>query len=515
MGPLRIFAALVFLYNSAIADQIILVDRSGSMRPYYQQDIPKVLAKRIFQACTQFDHAQLAVFSSTVSTIDGFDDRGFGYLRGPSSTLIDNALDFAIEGKYTIAWILTDNIEDEPGSVEAGNTEKFYQRLRENVVQKVVIFPILQSSGNPGLILYGILLSPRDDVFEKSILEVQEVLGREFRTEALRMKPLDRNTVEIVILKNHLLKKKKISEGDSIEDSLEVRFKSKFEHLRISDALIQEPKLIPEFEKGSILEPQTLEWTITPNKIRVLDPFQETQQIYRVRLKIGNVKLKKDLGSLMTAAFGKPREDFTVGLSFLLKVEQGNFQFKDSFLQTFNANSIAEAKSTGKIYGLTGLPALLGAGTIPIATEAKLQFGFDRPWWPSLVLIALVLLALILLSGLGILLFRFVQPLLRQRDWNVKITTKGGEPLDCACEDGTVTLRGEEIGKVQSGEFVPSPGIQLQEPDLRDEAKETIRVQDGTKLRFKKGIQEYFLVFMSKEQDHTKGSHQPYVPTQR
>jgi hypothetical protein len=488
--------------NSLSASQLILIDRSGSMRPYYQIGVTKDIATKIFNVCRVEGETGLAVFSSNVIAIPNLNDSRFDYERGASFTLLDRAIEFAIKGKYDLTWVVTDNIQDEPWAPQVYNTEVFYQQLRGDEVKKVVIFPILQPQGRCGLVIYGILLSKKDAIFEKELLMVQEVLRPSYQTEALRMKPLDTHTIEMVVLEGKVTKSsRKISEGQVLVDSLDVRFKSKFDHLKIIDALITEPQIQPEPEPGSILLPEKMEWTITPKTITTLDPFEETQQIYKVYLNLGKIRLKKDIASLWTAAFSKSHEKFAVNLSFFLKVEEGNFRFKDSFLRNYNAQTMAEAKRTGKIYALSNLPILLGAGTYPILTETRLFYDFARPWWPAFLFIIIFLVGAAVIAGVAFGIYKTIINFLPKTKWNVRAETTQGLELSCDSQpDGTVIVDGDNIGEIRRNRFFPSELITpVREYKEDEESRGDFPLYEGAKYRFKKYEQELRLIFNKKE----------------
>jgi len=499
-----IILGVLFILNFLNASQLILIDRSGSMRPYYEANVVRDLSTKILEVCQNEGATEIAVFSSNVVKISNLQDPRFDYERGASFTLLDRAIDFALNGGYTLTWMITDNIQDEPWSPQAGNTEVFYQRLRGERVEKVVIFPILQPPGRCGLVIYGILLSENDTIFERELDEVQDVLNPQYQTEALRMKPLDKNTIELVILKGKVTESgKKVSAGKILVDSLEVRFKSKFEHLKIIDALITEPQTLTEFEPGSILVPEKMEWTITPKTITTLDPFEETQQIYKVYLNLGKINMKKDIASLWAAAFSKPHEKFSVNLKFFLKVQQGNFRFKESFLRKYNAQTMSEARNTGRIYGLTNLPILLGAGTHPILTETKLVYDFARPWWPAFLFIILFLVGLGAVVGISYVICKAIcGPGLKPK-WTVRAETPQGRELSCNSQpDGTVIVDGDDIGKIRRNRFFPSEIITPVGEYEEDEApRGDFPLNDGVKYRFKKYGQEFWLIFKKKEEN--------------
>src|SRR5207247_1612403 len=109
-----------------------------------------------------------------------------------------------------------------------GNTEVFYRELRSSAVGRVVIFPLLQSPGTAGLVLYAMQLSPAvDELFEREVAEFLDHAKGTYRTEALRMKPLNNSAIEVNLVRGNLQPNKNgpvvYKEGQNIHETLEIR----------------------------------------------------------------------------------------------------------------------------------------------------------------------------------------------------------------------------------------------------------------------------------------------------
>jgi hypothetical protein len=190
-------------------------------------------------------------------------------------------------------------------------------------------------------------------------------------------------------------------------------------------------------------------------------------------------------------------------LKFFLKVQQGNFRFKESFLRKYNAQTMSEARNTGRIYGLTNLPILLGAGTHPILTETKLVYDFARPWWPAFLFIILFLVGLGAVVGISYVICKAIcGPGLKPK-WTVRAETPQGRELSCNSQpDGTVIVDGDDIGKIRRNRFFPSEIITPVGEYEEDEApRGDFPLNDGVKYRFKKYGQEFWLIFKKKEEN--------------
>jgi hypothetical protein len=520
MGRLRggslLFLLLLVTSTVRAQSNALLVDRSGSMRPYYNAGVVRDLGGAIYDVLSRQGGAQILAFDVDVAPLPGPEALSNQPL-GPF-TYLDRAIDHATGRPYDIAWIITDNIESQPTDPDAGNTEVFYRRLRSDAVRKVVIFPVLRSPGTPGIVVYAVQISPgAGETFDR---EVNDFLGQvkgAYRTEALRMKPLDRDAVEVNLAQTAQRPKgwNGYKEGQQITEKLEARFKSRLEHLKIVDAEVEVPPAAPEFSAASLLVPEKREVSITPERVPTLDPQEESPQVYTVTADLGRVKLKKDLRSLWEAATrGKRYEDITLRIAFVIKVPQENFKFKDSFVRTYSAASLAEAKGTGKVYSIEKLPLLLSEATTPIVAENTLQIRVEYPWWPVVVL---ALLMLLLLGLLALVVFAAVRGLSgltgRTSKWAVSAATERGTPLDCQTDAGRVAVQGNEVGLISRNVFTPRRGVKL------GGGAESARIEDGLQLKVEQRGRLILLLFKRDGTGAGDGKGEPtraeYIPQKR
>lgn len=497
MGSLRTAALIILILWTSPAltqDQAILVDRSGSMTFYYQSGLVNDLVEKIDSVLRPQGHVQLVAFSDSVKPIQGVKD--LTSVPWGAFTYLDKAIDFVIKNQYAIAWMITDNIQDEPGAVEGENTKKFYQKLRGDSVRKVVIFPLVQRPGVPGIVIYAILLSPNgSEQFEKGVSHFLESVKGTYKTEALRMKPLDRDTVEMSFVGGRLVPGETTAvykEGQVIYETLEIRFKSRLDHLKVIDAKLEVPTASVEFGPASVLSPEKKEIAITPVTVPNLDPQGETEQTYTVSIDLGKIKLKRGLLTLWRAAWGKPRENVKLNLTFLMRVPQKNFKFKDSFLRTYNASSLQLAKSSGKVYGIESLPSLLAEGTTSIIVESPISFWVEYPWWPAVLFITLSVICAAIVAGA---IWAAKQFTLQSGRWTVKAQTEAGAAVSSeVTDDKEIVIQGRAVGIIKRNTFLLSDNVTLQDGQ---EEGEKVSLEDGKQIKIKMKRGNTFVLIFS------------------
>jgi hypothetical protein len=228
------------------------------MRAYYQNGLIGGLGKRIHGVMNMQKPApvKIGAFNNQVELVSDLNSINVG---GP--TYLDNAIAYALDNHYEIAWMITDNIMHRSGE-EEGKTTVFYERLKEKIVERVVIFPLKQERGsnNAGIIVYALLLSPAAETAFKQ--ETEEFARLTPNTVLLPMKPLDRDTIESTFVENPsptATPKPPYTDGSAVVETMQIRFRSKFDHLRIVDAEIVNPRVSPEFS----VQPQLIAWIRT------------------------------------------------------------------------------------------------------------------------------------------------------------------------------------------------------------------------------------------------------------
>lgn len=484
--------AAVLLLASAVAlaatRQGLFLDRSGSMKPHYQDGLIVDLGKSLLKTIQDDGQPTLFAFGSAVTPIAQISN--IEAIPFEQSTYLDQVLDKAVSGGFQIVWMVTDNVEDTPGAPEAGNTEVFYRRLRGEAVRRVTIFPIRQTPGTGGVVVYALLFDDAGrEAYDRQISSFGSRVGQALRTEALHMKPLDRDTIEISFLHAGAPNggTKTYSTGQPVQEHIEIRFKSRFDHIEIAGGSIKVVESAAKFDSQSLLVPERRVVSITPRVVQRLGAGDGTEQVYVVDVDLGKIALKKDVASLWKAAFGKSSEDALLNLQFLIEVPQKNFHLRKQFLQEYHAGTFAEARATGKVYAVDQLPSLMSDLVTEIRVNSPVVFRVEYPWWPALVWI---LLAAIII-GLLVLLIRVVPRMIpsRSRPWSVRAETEAKTPLECSLENATITVQRDVIGSIVNNAFQLGTGVSL------DNRATSAALSHGLRLKVATPRRAFYLIF--------------------
>lgn len=492
MERVMIRAAVALLLASAAVSaatkQGLFLDRSGSMKPYYADGLIVDLGQSLVKTIQDDGQPTLFAFGTSVAPIAQISS--IEALPFSESTYLDKVLDRAASDKLQIVWMVTDNVEDTPGAPEAGNTEVFYRRLRGEAVQRVTIFPVRQAPGRGGIVIYALLMDEAGrEAYDREISNFGSRIGQALHTESLRMKPLDRDTVEISFLRagGPTGGTKVYSTGQAVQEHIEIRFKSRFDHLEISGGSIKVVENAAKFDSQSLLVPERRAIAITPRVVQRLGAGDETEQVYIVDVDLGKIALKKDLASLWKAAFGKSSEEASLNLQFLIEVPQKNFHLRRQFLQQYHAGSLAEAKASGKVYAVDQLPSLMSDLVTEVHVNSPVVFRVEYPWWPALVWI---LLAAVIIGGL-VLLVRTIPRMMpsRSRPWTVRAETEAKSPLECSLDNSTITVQRDVIGSIVNNAFQPAAGVSLENRATSAALSHGLRMKVATPRR------AFYLIF--------------------
>jgi hypothetical protein len=514
MAPMRrVFGCAVLLMTTVFAGNVrhvLLIDRSGSMRPYYQNGLAQELIALFASVSNTEGNTEIYAFGTTTTQVQNAAQ--IEALPFSGSTYLDRAIDRASATHAAIAWMVTDNVEEQPGATEASNTEVFFRKLRSDAVRRLTVFPLRQSPGHAGIVVYALLLD--DSVAEAYERELADMARRGkglLHTEPLRMKPLDRDTVQISFVSATGPHGSTVTyaAGKPIREHLEIRFKSKFDHIEIEEGLIRVTPASPRFDSQSLLIPEQRVIAISPQRVRGLGAGDETEQIYSVDIDLGQVRLKNDLPSLWKAAWGKSGEEATLKLEFVIEVPQKNFHLRKQFIANYSASTVAEAKATGKVYAVDRLPSLMSEQITDVKVVSQVVFRVEYPWWPSVFWILLSVLALaIVFFGARMLLK--IKPG-GTKDWAVQATTERATPLDASIEQSSVMVQRERVGQIMGTRFTPVAGATLESgaPD--------IVLQAGIPVRVRLSDRRVILVFV--DRSHQKvaadASAAPIQPRRR
>jgi len=458
----------------------VLIDRSGSMKPYYLDRVVRQLSDTLLEALrAQSDDVAVYAFSEQAQRAKALED--IEQLPFGGSTMLDKALDRAVQDGAEVVWMITDNIQDPPGSTEAGDTEQFYKKLRSDAIEKVTIFPLRQPAGHPGLVIYALLKKDGDsDLYERALAGFHSRAAGILHTDALRMKPLDRDTVGISWVRANVNPRTSLityDTGKPVREIIEIKFKSKFDHIEITDSSISVVEREASFGKDSLVYPERQKIDISPRTVARLGPGDETEQVYTIDVDLGKLKLRNDLVSLWKAAWVRSSEDATLQLSFVIQVPQKNFRLRPKFLQEFHAGTVQEAKDTGKVYAVDKLPSLMSEAMTAVQVTSPVVFRVRYPSYPTFIWLAIFALAALIVIGVFVGLKRGVGVVTR-KSWDVEAKTQAGVSLDASVEkNGNVLVQRDMVGRVEHDDFVSAAGARIVQP-----AGAQVRLSDGLEV---------------------------------
>ena len=447
------------------AGQAIFVDRSGSMRPYFESGLIGSIVRPLDLAANAHGGVTEFAFSTDVSRVRSLEQ--INTMPFGEFTYLDKVID-ACERQHTpIGWIVTDNIED---TGAAGNTERFYRKLRGDEVRRVTVFPVLAQPGRPGLVVYALLFdSAANDLYDGMLAGFAEAGKGVIRTNPLRMKPVDRDTIEVTSRSLAPLTRRggpKVYEaGAPIRDSVEVRFKSKFDHIQIVDSALRVLGAAPAFQPDSLLVPERREVHLTPDRIRSLGPGDETTQVYLLTVDLGKLQLKSSPAAWWKAAWGKPGEEAQLDLKFQIEVPQQNFRLSPRFLNEFSAPTIEGARATGKVYAIDRLLSNVNGGNTRIEVDSPLYFKVNYPAWPAVLWIMLFVGAVAVALGMVVFGRRLLPT--RTRHWSVRAEAAGGYALDARIDGDRVLVEGENIARIEKNHLLPVHPTRLEGGAIR------------------------------------------------
>jgi hypothetical protein len=482
------------------------------MKPYYLDHVVRQLSDTLLGALrAQGEDVAVYAFSDHAQRVKGLED--VEQLPFGDSTMLDKALDRAVEDGIEIVWMITDNIQDAPGSTDTGDTEQFYKELRSDAVEKVTIFPLRQPPGRPGLVIYALLKKDGDsDLYERELAGFHGRAAGVLRTDALRMKPLDRDTVGISWVRANVNPRTSLityDTGKAVREVIEVKFKSKFDHIEITDSSVEVAKREATFGKDSLIYPEKQNIDISPRTVERLGPGDETEQVYRIDVDLGKLKLRNDLASLWKAAWVKSSEDATLQLGFVIQVPQKNFRLRPRFLQQFNAATLQDAKNTGKVYAIDLLPSLMSEAVTAVQVTSPVVFRVRYPSYPTFLWLAMFGLFGLLIIGLFVAVKRATAMALR-RSWDIEARTQPGVSLDGSIENGNVLVQREIVGRVEHATFVPATGTRIVQPPVAQ-----MRLSDGQEVTVEARSRLVVLRFKTKRSPATTTAPAAAPPRRR
>ncbi len=475
MARLTRLVGFVLLGQLALAGQVVLVDRSGSMKPYFERGSVEDLTRVLLAVCSEYGKPDLAVFSTEVKPVKSTGDKDFAYENFAwSFTEIDKAAKYVLDRKYDIGWIVTDNIQHQPGNPEGAHLDKFYELLKGPRVKKVYFFPILQPAGTQGLTVYALLLDWNQDArFEQMKSALSGRVQKNYQTEALLVKPLGRNTVKAEPV--HKPRARKYILGQSICDSVQIGFVSCFSHISFSSAKIDTPRLIRTAAAGkSGLGLAPVKYSVQPTTLPGLGPGQSTGPGFKMRYK-SKVTLT---GSLLKAAFAGGRVNAPMELPVVVSIRPSDLSLTREYQTKYDAATPEDARREGKVFGINRLPAELSERTVSCSTLVTIPLEADYGPLPALLL--LVILALVIAACL--VTYRLVKPLLGQRRLQV-FARLHDRDVQCRIDSdtGELIMERDTLGKVDVGHvFRPAMRYRL------TDGQEYVRLVPGLEFSLKR-----------------------------
>jgi len=491
----------------------VLIDRSGSMKPYYRDHVVRQLSDTLLEALrAQTGDVAVYAFSERAQRVKGLEE--IEQLPFGDSTLLDKALDRAVQDGVEVVWMITDNIQDAPGSTDVGDTEQFYKKLRSDEVEKVTIFPLRQPAGRPGLVIYALLKKDGDnDLYERELAGFHSRAQGILRTDALRMKPLDRDTVGISWVRANVNPRTSLityDTGKPVREIIEVKFKSKFDHIEITDSAIDVVKREASFGKDSLVYPEKQNIDISPRTVERLGPGDETEQVYKIDVDLGKLKLRNDLPSLWKAAWVKSSEDATLQLSFVIHVPQKNFRLRPKFLLEFHAATLQEAKDTGKVYAVDRLPGLMSEAVTDVQVTSPVVFRVRYPSYPTFLWLAMFALVALVILGIFVGVKRTAAMAMRG-SWDVEAKTQAGVTLGGGVEkNGNVMVQRDIVGRVEQDDFVPAAGARIVQPPVAN-----VRLTDGQEVTVEVSRRLVVLKFKTKRSAAATTTPAATIPPRR
>jgi hypothetical protein len=326
------------------------------------------------------------------------------------------------------------------------------------------------------------------------------------------MKPLDRDTVGISWVRANVNPRTSLityDTGKPVKEIIEIKFKSKFDHIEITDSSIDVAKRKASFGKDSLIYPEKQDIDISPRTVERLGPGDETDQVYKIDVDLGKLKLRNDLASLWKAAWVRSSEDATLQLSFVIQVPQKNFRLRPRFLEEFDAATLQEAKNTGKVYAVDRLPSLMSEAVTAVQVTSPVVFRVRYPSYPTFLWLAMIVLVGLMIVGVFIGVKR-AAALATRNSWDVEARTQAGVSLDGAVENGNVLVQREIVGRLEHDGFVPAAGTRIVQPPVAD-----MRLSDGQEITVEARRRLVVLRFKTKRRAAATASPAAAIPPRK
>ena len=435
--------ALTLAAGSAWADSVVLIDRSGSMRPYYGNGLAQRLTRDIVEASSATEAPDLKVFNTSVETSS---PAAFSRVVPTGDTNLTKALTDHV-GDYDRIWILTDNVQD-LGAGAGRDMADFYAALQAEGIRTIYVFPLRQAPGAAGLLVYAMTTLAETEGLDRQVKRFED-LTQDLQVSKLLMKPLGENAIDVRIVGSN--EELTFREGEPLAFENRITIRRKFDHVFFKSSPARTAAVSSPFAGDSCLVAEKGESDITPREVHT-----EGADQYSISVNFGRVSLRRNLNCLVHAAFVRSNIIERIETPVVIDVPRDRLRLSDAFLSDFAAASPDEATKSGKIFGLDKVPSFVAPETIhvriPVPRTVKVEYGPMA----AIILVGLGLItaAVVVVGGKAIV--QLASPKLR-----VVAETEAGEPLHSTFDDQVVRVGNDELGRVDGTGFSPSPGVRL------------------------------------------------------
>lgn len=421
---------LVFLFMGwclAASQSLVLIDKSGSMKGFFNTSSLKNVYNAVNQGLSQSDFPKTQLFGFASGGLQ--EENVFDRIEAGGYTVIYKAMQQALDKQPELIIIITDNIPFTSAEDQEHDISKFYSLLKEEIVEWVFIIPLQMDfdgkifpageskapfnwKGKRASILYAILLkkdnisSQEQQKRENQFLETVGTIEKAVQSNRIRCKPLEKGV-------NFSVRNiKKIGEQINITTEgikahfkffnetprlgLKLRIASKYSNIAVRQAELEGIALGNLKASGLFkeIDKKDVGISIIPKRAD-LEPGQVDER-YRIEINFRKVDYDNSIFSLLKMPFSSDGEIYGT-LRIKIRIPKGNLQLLPSIIQQYGTQSIDDPKG---IFKLNELVPILAQGE-EIEINKNIKFSIKMPYPGGAVLVLLVLLALIALLGFG------------------------------------------------------------------------------------------------------------------
>jgi len=434
---------LTLAAGSAWADSVVLIDRSGSMKPYYGNGLAQRLTRDIVEASRATEATDLKVFNTNVETSS---PATFSNVVPTGDTNLTKALTDHV-GHYNRIWILTDNVQD-LGAGAGSDMADFYAALQAAGIHTIYVFPLRQAAGAAGLLVYAMTTVTDTEGLDRQVKRFED-LTQDLQLSKLLMKPLGENAIDVQIVGS--TEELTFREGHALAFDNRIRIRRKFDHVFFRSSPARTVAVSSPFAGDSCLVAEKSESDITPREVHT-----EGADEYSISVNFGRVSLRRNLTCLVHAAFVQSNTVQRIETPVVIDVPRDRLRLSDTFLSDFAAASPEEARSTGKIFGLDKVPSFVAPETIHVRISVPRTVKVEYGPMAAVILIGVGLIGAAVMVVAVRAIVQFASPKLR-----VVAESEAGERLHSTFDDQIVRVGNDDLGRVDGTDFSPSPGVRL------------------------------------------------------